>query len=76
MTHWRKPLYTIETEMGTLYSVNEEEARACAEYFDAAETPVKYQLRRQPTVPDWIYIAGMVLFVSVVIVGLAYLFRG
>lgn len=75
MTDWRKPLYTIETEFGTLHAVSEENAMAATECFHS-EPPIKYTMKRESSVPDWGYIVGMVLFISVVIVGLAYLFRG
>lgn len=75
MIHWCRPQYTIETEFGTLHAVSEEDAMAATECFHS-EPPIKYTMTRESHVPDWGYIVGMVLFISVVIVGLAYLFRG
>lgn len=73
--HWRKPQYTIETEFGTLYAVSEDDAAAATECFHD-DPPVKYRIIRESRLPDLRYIVGMVLLISVVIIGLAYLFRG
>lgn len=72
MTHWRKPLYTIETEFGTLYAVEEKDADAIADYLQSG-TEMKFTRRRESRLPDLAYIAGMVLLVSVIITWLAYL---
>lgn len=76
MTHWRKPLYRVETEFGTLYSVDEDEALAVGDYLSEGPEPVKFRMVKEPYWPDWAYIIGMVSVVSVVIGWLAYLFRG
>lgn len=76
MTYWRKPLYTIETEFGTLYTVDEKDADAIVDYLQSSDHPMKFIRRRESSVPDWGYIVGMVFLTSVVIVGLAYLFGG
>lgn len=74
MTHWRKPLYTVETEFGTLHSVDEDDARALLDYLGGGPHPIK--LRLEPRIPGWLYIPLMVLAVSVIIGGLSYLFGG
>jgi len=73
MTHWRKPTYTIETEFGTLRDVPEGEAEAIENY--SSEAPRRFILQKRGF-PGWVYIPGMVLLVSVVIVGLRYLIGG
>lgn len=72
MTHWRQPLYTIETEFGTLRNVSQDDA----EQFEHmnSDAPYKFTIQRDSHVPGWIYIPGMVLLISVVIGGLRYLF--
>lgn len=83
MTHWRKPLYTIETEFGTLYSVDEKDADAIADYLQSGSDPVKF-VRHRERVPDirgitvilvWATLNAlvMVLLVSMVTKWLAYL---
>jgi hypothetical protein len=77
MTHWRKPHYVIETEFGTLRSVTEEDAELAGYELAREPNPIKFTMyRERQRLPGWVYIPGMVFLVSMVIVGLRYLFGG
>ena len=77
MTHWRKPHYIIETEFGTLRAVTEEDAELVATEFRRDPSPVRFTMHRErQRLPGWVYIPGMVFLISMLIVGLRYLFGG
>lgn len=73
MNHWRKPLYTIETEFGTLHAVSEEDAFAATECF-TRDPVVKFTVRQDPApYLQWWHFPSVVLGATVILLGLRYL---
>lgn len=76
MSHWRKPSHTIETELGTVYSVEDDEMETTTEHFHSADDPMKFKLKRESSIPDWAYIIGVTIIASTVLGLIGFIFRG